>query len=93
MIIGICRIEMFLPNLQSLKEKRRVLKSLIQRLRQKYNISIAEVENQDKWQRTTLAVVCVSTSSRFVNKVIEQILKEIEKFNEGHVINFDMEII
>ncbi len=93
MIIGICRIEIFLPNLQSLKEKRRVLKRLIQKLRQKYNISIAEIENQDKWQRTTLAVVCVSTSSRFVNKVIDQILNEVEKFNEGHIIKCEKEII
>ncbi|PKM83588.1 MAG: DUF503 domain-containing protein [Firmicutes bacterium HGW-Firmicutes-13] len=93
MIIGICRIEIFLPNSQSLKEKRRVLKSLIQKLRQKFNISIAEIENQDKWQKTTLAIVCVSSSSRFVNKVIEQILNEIEKFNDGHVINYDIEII
>ncbi len=93
MIIGICRVEMFFPNLQSLKDKRRVLKSILSKLRQKYNVSIAEIDDHDKWQKTTLAAVCVSNNSGFANRILDRIVKELENEKEGYLIGYKVEII
>lgn len=93
MVIGICTIEMFFPNLQSLKEKRRVLKSMLAKLRQKYNVSVAEIDDHDKWQKTTLAAACVSNDSGFIYGVLNRIVKELENEKEGYLINYNVEII
>ncbi len=93
MVIGICRIEMFFPNLQSLKDKRRVLKSILAKLRQKYNVSIAEIDDHEKWQKTTLAAACVSNDSGFVNRILDRIVKELENEKEGYLIGYKVEII
>ncbi len=93
MVIGVCTIEMFFPNLQSLKDKRRILKSMLTKIRQKYNVSIAEIGYLDKWQRTTLAAACVSNDSGFVNRVLDQIVRELENFKEGYLVDYKVEII
>ncbi|UNC91837.1 DUF503 domain-containing protein [Candidatus Contubernalis alkaliaceticus] len=93
MVIGLCTLEMFFPNLQSLKDKRRILKSIQAKLRQKYNISVAEIGDHDKWQKTTLAVACVSNDSGFASQVVNQIVRELENHKEGYVIDFKVEII
>jgi uncharacterized protein YlxP (DUF503 family) len=61
MVIGTCTIELHIPGNGSLKGKRRVTKSIIARVYNKFNVSIAEVGNQDLWQSATLGVACVST--------------------------------
>ncbi len=93
MIIGVCRVEMFLSSPNTLKEKRSVLKGMLTKFRNKYNVSVAEIENQDKWQRTTIAVVCVGNDSQFINKVTGQIINEFENFKDGHIISYDIELI
>ena len=55
--VGILKVALFLPASQSLKEKRMVLKSLKDRARSRFNVSIAEIEHHDKWQRTVLALI------------------------------------
>ena len=58
--IGLCTIELFIADSQSLKDKRQVLLSLKDRLRQKFNLSVAEIEDQDLWQKAVLALACVA---------------------------------
>ena len=87
MSIGTCKIRLRLPQNHTLKEKRRVLKSIISRVRNKYNVSIAEVEDQDSWQLATLGVTCVSNSGQHANQVLSKVVDFIEKSR------FDVEML
>ena len=73
-IVGLCTIELFIADSQSLKDKRQVLLSLKDRLRQKFNLSVAEVDAQDLWQKAVLALACVSNDGRYVNQILDQAL-------------------
>lgn len=76
MFVGICRLELRVPESGSLKAKRHVVKALVGGMRAKFNVSVAEVDHQDLWQRATLGVSCVSETGFQVRKV----LQEVEKF-------------
>lgn len=82
MVVGLCTYEMHLAAAQSLKDKRRVLKSVIDRVKNKFNVSIAEVDYQDSWQRAAVGVAVVSNNSMHVNKVITNVTKFIENVND-----------
>ena len=77
MIVGLCTIELFIPDSQSLKDKRQVVLSVKDRLREKFNVSIAEVDGQDLWQRAVLGLACVANDGRHVNQVLDQALNLI----------------
>ena len=74
MTIGSLRLELFLPESHSLKDKRRVIKSLAERLRRRFNVSVAEVDFQDTWQRAGLAVAAAGSSDRIVRETLEKIV-------------------
>ncbi len=93
MIIGILKIEIFLDNNRSLKEKRRILKSLKDKIRNRFNVSICEIAYHEKWQMSALAIVCVGNSSRKINSNLSNILESIYKLNTVEVINSEIEII
>ena len=71
-VVGLCTIELFLSDSQSLKDKRQILSSLKDRLRQKFNLSVAEIDAQDLWQKGVLALACVENDGRYVNQVLDQ---------------------
>jgi len=73
MFIGILQIELFIPESNSLKAKRFVLKSLKTRIRNKFNVSVAEVGENEKWQRATLAFAVVTNERKMVDSVFTQI--------------------
>lgn len=79
MVIGVCRITLHLPGCHSLKEKRQVVKSLTARLRNRFEVAIAEVEEQDRWQTAILGVSYVSNSSQHVDNVLAQVQRFIEE--------------
>lgn len=70
--------EFFIPTAHSLKEKRAVVKSMLTRAKQKFNVSVAEVEHQNVWQRTRIAVVVVSSSKQTAEKEMDQVLYYLE---------------
>ncbi len=76
-IVGLCTVELFIPGTQSLKDKRQVLMSLKDRLRDKFNLSVAEVEGQDLWQRAVLGLAYVANETRHVHQVLDQALNVI----------------
>ncbi len=78
MVIGTCTITLYVPTAHSLKDKRRVIKSLIARVRNEFNVSIAEVDAQDVWQQGVLAVACVSTSQKYAHGQLEAVVRFIE---------------
>lgn len=93
MIIGRCliRLRLFSPN--SLKEKRRILKSLIERLKSRYNISIAEVGENDSWQIAEIGIAAVANKSVFADEVINKIVHFIDNFDSVEIIDIDIEMI
>ena len=72
MNVGVCKVRLRIPENQSLKGKRRVIKSLCQKVRNRYDVSIAEVADNDSWQMATLGVACVSGSVRHADEVIDK---------------------
>jgi uncharacterized protein YlxP (DUF503 family) len=93
MVIGVCRIELHLPDRHSLKEKRHVVKSLKDRLRQRFNVSIAEVDAHELWQRAVLAAACVGTDRPYVNGVLDQLVRAVEGDRAVDVIRTELEFI
>ena len=78
MIVGICTVHLSIPAAQSLKEKRGVVKSLIARVRNEFNVSIAEVDANDYCQSAILGVACVSNRKGRVESVLMAIVRMIE---------------
>lgn len=93
MIVGLGTIELFLPGSQSLKDKRQVLLSLKVRLREKFNLSVAEVDGQDLWQKAVLGLACVANEGRYVNQVLEQALNVIRAVPTVEVVQSRIELL
>lgn len=79
MIILAATVELYLPGVGSLKEKRGILKSLIAQVHKKFNVAVAEVDLHDAWQSSTLGIAVVSTASSHAESVLENILGWIER--------------
>jgi uncharacterized protein YlxP (DUF503 family) len=92
MLVGVCRLEIFVPESGSLKAKRRVLSSIKKKIRNKFNVSVAEVENNDKWQRISLGISVVSNERKFIDMNVEEILKLIEKDGRMEILNHLVEV-
>jgi uncharacterized protein YlxP (DUF503 family) len=94
MNIGICKLQLHLPGNQSLKDKRRIVKSIISRLQNHYNVSVAEVDDNELWQLATLGISCVSNSSHHVDETITAIINFItHNYPELEIVNQETEII
>lgn len=94
MVIGVCRIRLRLPENQSLKGKRVVLKSLLARLQNKFKVSAAEVADNDSWQLATIAAACVSNDERHVNQVLAAIVEFVRKERlDAEILDVETEII
>lgn len=94
MMVGVCRIELRLPENQSLKGKRQVVKSLIARLHNKFEVSVAEVDNNDVWQIASLGIVCVSKSSNHASEVLANVIQFIESTRPDlELIEHEVEIL
>ena len=87
MHVGVCTIDLRLPGNGSLKGKRRVVKSIVTRITREFNVSVAEVEDQDLWQRAVLGVACVSSSSSYAHGQLERVVQWIE------AQRFDVELL
>jgi uncharacterized protein len=93
MVIGLLTLELLIAESQSLKDKRQVLKSLLETARQRFNVSAAEVDHLDLWQRATIAFACVSKDQVFVDQVLNKVLRTIEGNPRVEVANVDMEFL
>ncbi len=78
MVVAAGTLWLHLPLSQSLKDKRRVAKSLIQRIRNEFNVSVAEVDDQERWQSLVLGVACVSNSARYAEGQLEAVVRFVE---------------
>ncbi len=94
MVIGVCTIELHLPGVASLKQKRSLLKPLLARLHSTFDISAAEVDRQDTRQSAVIAVALVTNSSSHAQQVLNNVLQWIETHSPNlYVVNQKMEIL
>ena len=93
MVVGLCTVELYIPNGHSLKAKRQVLLSLKDRLRDKFNVSIAEVGDQDLWQKAVLGMACVANEGAYVNKVLDQAINVIRAVPTIELVQFRIEML
>ena len=93
MLVGICQIELFLPNSSSLKEKRFTLNSLKTKIRNRFNVSVSEVGDTGKWQRGTLGIALVSSEKRLIDQSISQILNMIDNDGRTIILNYSVEVV
>ena len=78
MVVGVLRLELRLPENHSLKGKRSVLRTIKARVQNKFNVSIAECEDHDLWQRATLGVSQVGTDETHVQRCLQEVLRFID---------------
>lgn len=93
MTVGILRLALYIQDSNSLKEKRMVLHSLKSRLRNNFNIAIAQIGYEDKWQKSTLAIVGVERDRRNMDSVLSRVVNFIEDSAGIDIIEQDMELI
>jgi len=93
MIIGILSLDVRVGSSNSLKDKRRVIKSLTTRIRNSFNVSISEVGSQDLWQRSELGVAFLTTEVRFAQSVLAKIVDFVERHRDITLIDSKIEII
>ena len=91
--IGVLTLELRLESSHSLKEKRHVVQSLKDRLRHKFNVSVAEIDHQDLWQRSTIAAVTVSSARENAEKVLRSVEEEAADLVSSALIDSAMEWI
>jgi uncharacterized protein YlxP (DUF503 family) len=92
MHVSVCQIELRIPENQSLKGKRQVIKSIITRLQNKYKVSVAEVDNQNLWQLSTLGIACVSNHRRHADETLSNVVKFIvQNYPNVELLNSEIE--
>ncbi len=93
MIVGICVIELYIPQTGSLKGKRQVLQSIKVKIKNKFNVAIAEVGDLDLWQKAVLGVTTVANDIRFVNEVMDKVVDFISSNPQVQVIHHQLEFV
>jgi uncharacterized protein YlxP (DUF503 family) len=90
MVVGILRLTFYIPGAASLKDKRQVLRKVVDRLRARFNVSVAEVGDNDVWQRAVVGICAVANDHSFVNEVLDKCARDAG--NIAEIINREMEI-
>ncbi len=92
MPIGVLEIDLYIPHSSSLKEKRYVLRSIKDRVK-KFNVSVAEIDAQDLWQRSKLMVAVVSNDSSIANSILSKVIGTIEQEKRVHVLDYTLRFL
>lgn len=93
MIIGSIIIKLYAPWVHSLKEKRMVVKSITSKIRNKFNVSVAEIDAQDVHQTIVIGVCCVTTSKAHANSILDEVLNFVESNTEAEIVDSQIEIL
>jgi uncharacterized protein YlxP (DUF503 family) len=93
MNVGVSKVSLRIPENMDLKGKRQVLKSITSRVRNKFNVSVAEVEHQDLWQRSKLAIVCVNTQWTAIENILDKIVRIMQSDPRFTLLNSEIQKI
>ncbi len=92
MYVGLCAFDIHIEHAQSLKAKRQILKKIIDNIKNKFPVSVAEVDGQDLWQRAVIGIAIVSSSSSIIESIFTKIEDFVENLHLCNVINVKKEI-
>ncbi|PKK90129.1 MAG: DUF503 domain-containing protein [Candidatus Wallbacteria bacterium HGW-Wallbacteria-1] len=92
MIIGTLIMSIHIPASESLKGKRAVLRSPLTRTRNSFNVSIAEVDHLDKWQRATIGVACVNTDQKHANATLDKVVELWNRESDLQILDYDISL-
>ena len=90
MVVGVLRLTLYIHGASSLKDKRQVLRKVVDRLRARFNVSVAEVGENDIWQKAVIGICAVANDHRFVNEVLDKCARDAGQIAE--IVNREMEI-
>lgn len=93
MVVGVCHLDVLIEGVGSLKGKRQVMKSLMDRVKQRFNVSISEVGNRDSWQRAQLGISVVGSSQEQIDAVVSKLIAFIEETNLVQVLKSNVEFL
>jgi uncharacterized protein YlxP (DUF503 family) len=93
MVVGVSVIDLRIPENHSLKGKRQVLRKLIDQIRNRFNVAIAEVDDHDLWQRAKIGICAVSNDRRVINAALDKVIDFVESVGTVEVIATDIEIL
>jgi uncharacterized protein YlxP (DUF503 family) len=92
-VVGVVELHILIPGARSLKEKRKVVKAILEKLKHRFNVSVSEVDMQDVWQRAVLAVAMVGTSRQVVDSTLEKVVAYVESVYPGYLASYRKEIV
>jgi uncharacterized protein YlxP (DUF503 family) len=93
MTVGLLTLELHIPDAQSLKDKRQIVRSLKDKLRGQFNVAVSELEYQDTWQRSVVGVVTLSNEEQHVEESLQKILAEADRILGPVLINHAVEML
>lgn len=93
MLVGVCTITLRAPWVRSLKEKRMIIKSIVDKVKNKFNVAIAEVDSQDVHETIVLGFACVSNEARHAQSMVDTVIRFIESHCEAEVSDIFQEIL
>lgn len=91
MVVGTLKIKIYVPWVQSLKEKRMVVKSLCAKVKNKFNVAIAEIEAQDIHKSIVIGLACVTNDKAHADQILDNVIKFIEANTEGEIVRIERE--
>ena len=91
--IGLLMLDLHIPEAASLKSKRKVISSLKERIRSKFNVSVAEIGELDKWQRTVFGVVSIGNNKRYIDSSISEVLNFAQTIRDVQVVDSKIEFL
>lgn len=92
MFVGRAELELILDGCFSLKDKRQILRSLLERLRHRFNLAVAEVDGQDLWNRAVIGLACVSNDAAHARRVLDEAMRFIESDGRCEIVSRSMEV-
>ena len=93
MVVGVCHIDLLIHDKQSLKGKRQVLKKLVDNVRNRFKVSVAEVGSHELWQRAELGVSVVGSDRAVINSLLDKVLNFIEGLHLVEIIDHQIELV
>ena len=93
MVIGILKLSIFIGDSNSLKHKRMILHSFKSRMRNNFNVAVTQIDDEDKWQKATLAIVGIEKNRQVMDRLLSHALNFTENFNGLEIIDYETELI
>lgn len=93
MFVGIAKIDILIPGNSSLKGKRKVIRSIIDRTKNRFNVSVAEVDDNTLWQRSKLGITLVGPERKYINSLLNRLIDSIYGSNLVEILNTDVDIL